>query len=221
MSTAYPSYESLVTTNSTPFPSPTYLRIRWILRSDETSHSIFILDDPTDSTSGEEPYSPTHPICDTALTCPPISSIIIPVENLNRYTREWLYWHDEDHFDKQDGPPRFDAQGRIEHCCGEDRPGPGPQLEIVAEDGKFVTVGQFVNTLHPWLRGLDGQLRAAIGVVDSWPLDLAHDLIVRAWQSPIRVADTKGWTPANWIEEREVQVGIAKKTLENMGKAGL
>ncbi|KAH0363820.1 hypothetical protein KCU65_g7150, partial [Aureobasidium melanogenum] len=221
MATVYPSYESLVATNSTPFPSRAYLRIRWNLRTDEISHSVFILSDPTDPTSSEEPYSPTHPICDGALTCPPVSSIIISVENLNGYIREWLYWHDEDHFDEQDGLPRFDAQGRIERCCGEDRPGPGPQLGTVAEGSKFVTVGQFVNTLHPWLRSLDGQLSSAIGVVDSWPLDLAHDLIVRAWQSPIRVTDTKGWTPANWTEEREGQVEIAKKTLERMRNAGL
>jgi hypothetical protein len=60
-----------------------------------------------------------------------------------------------------------------------------------------------------------------VGVVDSWPLDLAHDLIVRVWQSPTRVADTKGWKPANWTQEREAQVRVAKKTLENIGKAGL
>lgn len=221
MATVYSSYESLVATNSTPFPSPTYLRIRWILRSDEMSNSIFILNDPTDSASGEEPYTPTHPICDTALTCPPVSSIIVSVESLDQYTSDWLEWHNEYHFDDQDGSPRFDAQGRIERCCGEDRPGPGPQLEIVAEEGHFVTVGQFVNTLHPWLWSLDGQLRAAAGVVNTWPLDPAHDFIVRAWSSPIRVADTKSWKSENYTWERQTQVKVARKALENIRKAGL
>lgn len=126
-----------------------------------------------------------------------------------------------DQFDEQAGPPRFDAQGRVEYCCGEDRPGPGPQLEIVAEEGHFVTVGQFMNILHPWLRSLDGQLRTAAGVVDSRPLDPAYDLLVRAWSSPIRIADTKGWKPENHTRERQTQVNIAREALEKMGRAGL
>ncbi|KEQ64857.1 uncharacterized protein M437DRAFT_73776 [Aureobasidium melanogenum CBS 110374] len=205
----------VVATNSTPFPSPAFLRIRWILRTDEISHSVFILSDPTDLTSSEEPYSPTHPVCGEALTCPPVSSIIVSVESLDDYTSAWIYWHEPhafpDQFDEQAGPPRFDAQGRVEYCCGEHRPGPGPQLEIVAEEGHFVTVGQFVNILHPWLRSLDGQL----------PLDPAYDLLVRAWSSPIRIADTKGWNPKNHTRERQTQVNIARKALEKMGRAGL
>lgn len=138
---------------------------------------------------------------------------------------DWVDSHEPhafpDQFDEQAGPPRFDAQGRVKRCCGEDRPGPGPRLEIVAKDGSFVTAGQFVNTVHPWLRSLDGQLRAAAGVVHSWPLDPAIDLIVRAWSSPIRVAHTKGWKPAIFSRERQTQVKIARKALENMEQAGL
>ncbi|KAK6002720.1 hypothetical protein QM012_001470 [Aureobasidium pullulans] len=216
MSTAYPSYESLVAAGSRPIASPTFLRIRWFLRSDETSQSIFILDDPTDLDSSEEPYSSTHLICGTALTCPAVSSIIVSVDSLDEYANDWIEAH-EPHA----SPDQFDEQGRVQRCCGEDRPGPGPRLEIVAEGGSFVTVGQFVDTVHSWLHRRDGQLRAAAGVVHAWPLDPAHDFVVRAWSSPIRVAPIKNWTPANFDWERHKQVNLATNALENMRVRGL
>lgn len=102
------------------------------------------------------------------------------------------------------------------HCCGEPRPGPGPVVEIRAQQGHFVTIGGFVDIVDPWLRGLDEQLRAAAGVVDSWPLDPAYGFVVRAWTCPIRVANTKGWTLENFAYERRLQAKIARKTLEGL-----
>ncbi|KAH0142644.1 hypothetical protein KCU67_g13933, partial [Aureobasidium melanogenum] len=80
MSSSYPSYESLLTPD---IASPNLLRLRSTLNSDNVSDFIFILDDPTDANSREEPYSSTHQICESASHCPLVSSIVVSIENLS------------------------------------------------------------------------------------------------------------------------------------------
>lgn len=153
MSTSYPSYENLLTADTFPHASPDLLRLQWNLNSDNVSDSIFILEDPTNAESKGEPYSSTHCICESDSHCPPVSSIIVSIRNLNKYAREWIEVYglhaDPDDFDEDCDPPGFDDEGVVERCCGEDRPGKGPRLEVVAKTGHFVTVGQFVSLVHP------------------------------------------------------------------------
>jgi len=91
---------------------------------------------------------------------------------LNNYANGWIYTHKvygypDDLNEEEWGPPVLDSEGIAVHYCGKDRPGQGPKLEIVAEAGHFVTVGQFVNGVHPWLRGFKSQLNSRMfGVVE-------------------------------------------------------
>lgn len=226
MSSLHPSYESLLAADIFPHASPDLLRLRWNLNSDDISDSILILDDPTNGDSDGEPFSSTHRICELASHCPAVSSIVVSIESLNNYANEWIYTHKVHgypvDFDEEEwGPPILDSEGVAIRCCGEDRPAQGPKLEIVAEAGHFVTVGQFVDAVHPWLRGLKGQFNSAANVWCTWGPQEDPGMIVRLSWIPIRVHDTKGWTPGWAARDREIQAKIAKNTFQTMGELGL
>lgn len=93
------------------------------------------------------------------------------------------------HAEPEDSPDheneRVDADGRVEHCCNQDRPRPVPCVKVVA-DSEFVTIGRFIETVHPWLRSLDDQLRAAQGVCICSPLESAVDMYVQPGAEPNR-----------------------------------
>lgn len=206
MSVTRPTYEALVA-RSPKAPAVTasddFFRLRWSLKGDDLYSSIAILYHATDANSPKEPYSPSHPISQSALTSPPVSAITVSIEILNDYAADWIGVHRE-HAEPEDSPDhdgeRFDTEGIVEHCCGQDRPCPGPRIQIVADD--FVSIGQFVEVVHPWLRGLDGQLRAAKGVQTCWPLDPAVDMYVwPSGPSPLRIAGREGQTAENWEYE--------------------
>jgi hypothetical protein len=80
---------------------------------------------------------------------------------------------------------RFDTNGWVDRCCDQDRPGPGPQIKVVAELGSLVTIGQFIKAVHLWLRCLESHLRHAEGVVCCWLLELNIPMFV--WSTDISV----------------------------------
>lgn len=84
-----------------------------------------------------------------------------------------------------------------------------------------MTVGQFVNAVHPCLRGLKGQLNSAVNVWRCWGPQEDPEMIVRLSWIPIRVHDTKGWTPEWAARDREIQAKIAKNTFQTIGELGL
>lgn len=146
MSCAHPTYEALLAAKPKAPAGATsldFLRLRWTLGSDSLYSSITILKDATNANSPQEPYSPTHPVSQSALTSPPVSALIVSIEILDDYATKWIEVHRE-HAEPEDSPDHndelFDAEGILEHCCGQDRPGPGLRLEIVADD--LVTIGQ-------------------------------------------------------------------------------
>ena len=227
MSSPYPTHEELIAANPQSVSvSIDFMRLRWFLSKDDPpSSAIAVVQDATDENSTQEPYSPTHPITQLSLTTPPVSAITVSMDVLNEYAKEWVSVHRE-HADPEDDCPdhdgaRFDAEGEVEYCCNQARPGPGPQIEVVAlEPGRFVTIGDFVETVHPWLRSLDGQLRAAAGVVSCWPLDPAVPICV--WPtnaSPLHIYGHGGMTPDNWAYEWKLLAKTARKTLQVRSEA--
>lgn len=179
-------------------------RLRWFVKKNISLYdSITVTEDATDSKSAQEPYSTSHPISKVALTYPPVSAITISVDTLDEYINDWGYEHGK-HAVPEGSPyhsgERFDAEGEVVHCCGHDQPGPGPALEIVAEPGAFVTIGQFVETVHAWLVEIDSQLRWALNMYSYCePLDPTIDLYIRPGSlTPLRVLKAGGRTPENW-----------------------
>jgi hypothetical protein len=226
MSSTYPTHEELRAANpQSGFVSVDFMRLRWFLEKDDLSSAIAVIQDVTDENSTQEPYSPTHPISQLSLTTPLVSAITVSMNVLDEYAREWAWVHRE-HADSEgcldhEGA-RFDAEGEVEYCCNQDKPGPGPQIEVVTEPGYFVIIGKFVETVHPWLRSLDDQLRAVGGVVSCWPLDPAIPICV--WPtnpSPLRVHGHEGMTPDNWVYHWKLLANTARKALQVRNEASV
>lgn len=221
MSSTYPTHEELIATNPQSVSvSIDFMRLRWFLSKDDPPSAIAVVQDATDENSTQESYSPTHPISQLSLTTPLVSAITVSMDVLDEYAGEWVSVHSE-HADPEDDCPdhdgaRFDAEGEVDYCCNQDRPGPGPQIGVVAKQpGHFVTIGDYVETVHPWLRSLDSQLRAAAGVVSCWPLDPAVPICV--WPtsaSPLRVHGYEGMTPDNWAYQWKLLAKTARNTFQ-------
>lgn len=217
MQTKHPSYEDFLATGEGVGVSLDFLRLRWYLQSDDLSDAVKILQDARDVDSTQEPYSTKHPICKSAVTWPPVSSVTVSIGVLDDYEGSWVESH-APHADpgEEEYEARFDGEGRVNYCCGQDRPGAGPKVKVVANEPEgFVTIGQFIETVHPWLRELDGQIRAAKGVVSCWPLDPDVVLFVRPTRiSPLWILDTEAWTSENWAYQWKGLAGIAVKVGE-------
>lgn len=206
MSSAHPTHGAFLAGRSEASADATsldFFRLRWSLKSDSLRASIAILQDASDANSPSEPYSPAHPVSQTALTSPPVSALTVSIEILDDYATKWIEVHRE-HAEPDESPDhsgeRFDAQGIIEHCCGQDRPGPGPCLEVIAD--RLVTIGQFVEAV-----------RAAKGVRNCWPLAPVVDMYV--WPSslnPLRIAGREEQTTKNWAYEWAVLAKTAAIT---------
>lgn len=81
----YPTYEALLLANTPTTASTPFHRRRSHLSSESPSTSIKILQNATNVSSPQQPYTPTHPIRKAALTKPPISYIKVSMEILNDY----------------------------------------------------------------------------------------------------------------------------------------
>jgi hypothetical protein len=227
MMAPYESLEHLATKDIHAVPSLDFFRLRWSLPSDNPHDCIAILEDAKNALSSQEPYSIDHPINQQPATHPPFSSLTISVYMLEEYQSDWIDAHkphaDPDDFEDQNDPmcPKFDSDGYVNRCCGQDRPGPGPRLELVAKEGQFVSVGQYVNTVHAWLRGMDSLLRAVEGVVSCWPLELEYHMIVPVFDfTCLMLESTQTWTPENYQGEWEQTASMARRLYPEVASSG-
>jgi hypothetical protein len=218
MTTPYQSFDDLVGEGMSVMPSLDFFRLRWRLTSDDPNECISILRDAKDAYSTLEPFSADHPINQQPVTHPPVSSMTIYIYMLDEYQFDWIDAHqphaDPDDFDDQTDPmcPSFDSDGCVNRCCGENRPGPGPRLELVAQDGGFISIGNYVDIVHAWLRGMDDLLRAAEGVVSCWPLEQEFHMIVHIFSlTCLMLMSTQTMTPENYQWEWEEIASVAKR----------
>jgi hypothetical protein len=113
------------TTN--PPSSFDFFRLRWQLQSPNPTSSITVLQDALDANSTQDAYSPTHPIAQAPLTDPRVPSVTISLEALDEHAATWAWVHIQHvHQRTADSPnddrtrnSHFDAQGILQHCCGE------------------------------------------------------------------------------------------------------
>jgi hypothetical protein len=145
-----------------------FLRLQWCLSSDPATPAVFVVDDPADTirAGNGEAFDPGNPIAAASIGQRPVSAVIVSVDVLDGFYDAWCDLHSED-----DPPADFDSKPRPrfwkKRCdyCKEDapQPGPGPQLFIQAQSRyHFVTIGQYVHEVLPWLRRLEPLIRRAI-----------------------------------------------------------
>jgi hypothetical protein len=156
-----------LTESTSPMPSSLeFLRLQWCLSSNPTSPAVFVVDDPADvnRTGNGEAFTPENPIAAALVSERPISAMTISVDLLDNFYGSWHELHYED-----DPPGDYDSEPRPpfkKRCnsCNEDAPRPsGPRLFIQAPSRyHFITVGQYVREVLPWLKGLEPPIRRAI-----------------------------------------------------------
>jgi hypothetical protein len=235
-----PTYESIAESGQRIVPTVDFFRLRWYI-SGPSGAGIRVMDDATDATSQLRPFkdpvgSSRHPVADASITDPPVSSVRVTANALN----DWAGWWEEEHWGHttDDGgggsvwadPHPDDEHGRfvddeqgcrrrgsLLRCCGEDRPASGddaPACVVRAADRPFVTVGDFVAAVEPWLAGLDADLRRARGLVGSRPDPASADLVAYPLRiTPLFVDDTSGAGPG-WMENRwRLLANAAARTL--------
>jgi len=130
-----------------------------------------------------------HAISQCPLTEPPVSSIAVRVYELEMWEEQWLEMHrehssaaeeggeeesaegvrwgelpDYDEEEDEEGEGDGAAEGHLLTCCGEERPrgkAVSVMVEAAASHG-FVTVHDYVSTVHPWLMSMREDILAAI-----------------------------------------------------------
>lgn len=139
---------------------------------------------PQQQEGGEPSPPQLHPISALPITNPPVSSIDVTIRDLDDWLGYWLdehgghgdypgaeddpngarpVWSDGPSSDPENDPDEgtwheHQPQRRRLRCCGFSRPPRPPSLTVRAAEGTsspgYVTFGDYIAALHPWLLSL-------------------------------------------------------------------
>ncbi|GAM91159.1 hypothetical protein ANO11243_092060 [Dothideomycetidae sp. 11243] len=177
-----------------PRTSLEVLQIRWtpfgVLAS-----CIEIVEDPRDPASACRPYM-TSNIADSistqSITEPPVSSITVRQADIEMGGDMFLEAHIEHADDDnpsaiwEEAPVSEEAKQRGEtpseklmQCCGIRRPRKSPTLTVLPTAKSFVTVGDYIAQVHPWLQTLRDEIIFCRNLMEGAFIDLDTPLYVR------------------------------------------
>ena len=177
-----PSFEALRRAGTLAGLSLEMFRLHWHLRG-TVEDSIMVLEDATDYSSQQRAYQvasgpdePTggaarlHPVAGAPYTDPPVSAITVTIRDLDKWDEEQTKANiGRPSSQIEDGPPGAPGERRVAGD-GDERPGQSRSLTIAASARAFVTIGDFVGAVHPWLVSLHADLCRAKGVDDVAPM---------------------------------------------------
>ncbi|CEJ82304.1 hypothetical protein VHEMI02375 [[Torrubiella] hemipterigena] len=133
------SYDETLDTDI-PEPTPGFLSLRWNFKQGPLSDVIKVLADATDANSDQAPWADKdgkfHDVSELSISDPPISSIRLSVDVLDR---------------DADADENGDNEAADEEDDSEDK---GPSLEVKSSSKPFVTIGDYVAAVHPWILSL-------------------------------------------------------------------
>lgn len=152
-------------------PSVDAHRLRWIVQEGPIEESIHVIDDATNANSTLKPYKTKsgelHPIHTSSISLLPKKGLTVTLPALYNYI---LYdmCDPEDHsdYDEETGERAFDE----------------PKCEIKAENGEFITIGEYIDAVYPWLVSLrERYIRDASDPTFPW------DSSVQLWVTPATI----------------------------------
>ncbi|KAK5656671.1 hypothetical protein OQA88_4651 [Cercophora sp. LCS_1] len=130
-----------------------------------------------------------HAISQAPFTHPPISSVRIRVESLDEWEYNWSEKHGL-HSAYNEGNPGFTE------CCGTRVPSNmGAELTVRAIEGEFVTVHDFLATVHPYLMYRRKHILAAMAEDPRY--DPSLKVVCRAFPDGLRYPPRRGAFAAN------------------------
>lgn len=122
-----------------------------------------------------------HPISESPITDQPVASLVVKEINLMDWRNSWWTLNQEgfDETDEPEGePPEF-----------------GP-LVVIASNGEYVTVNDYVTAVHPWLMGHREQILKARNVEedDDYEPERGERLLLQLnWPAEISAEDEDEW----------------------------
>lgn len=187
----YPTLNDLRAAQQTVVPSPNSGKLLfWPLDGPLDAAGVAVMASPTNpdarvpyfnQAAGEDGW---HPISKLPISEPKVSSITVRVSELEDWEEMWYEMHC-DHAD-EGGPEGAEwDEDRLVRCCGTARPADKDVSVVVTgtgggENGHFVTVHDYLTTVHPWLIGLKSDILGAMGTLqgDDGPLGQNTELMV-------------------------------------------
>ena len=190
-------------------------RIFWTLHGPLTT-AISIMADYHSPTSLEPYFQQTaeggiwHPISQLPVSEPKVSSMIVRVDEFEIWEYNWLELHTEGcNKDARWGPlpdvyhnpdPENEELQHLLFCCGEERPRMKNHRIIVTpanlSDG-FITVHDYLSTVHPWLMGLRDELVKIARECSVGPTSTA-DMVVNC----NGLVDLSMFDSASWVKDK-------------------
>ncbi|KAI0377231.1 hypothetical protein F5Y04DRAFT_264925 [Hypomontagnella monticulosa] len=240
-SSELPTYEALRESGQVVTPSVDFLRLRWYFKG-PIEASIHVLEDATDPTSAQTPYQATvtttspdsqthqiiqeHEISSSSITEPPVSSIKVTIQALNVWGSMWEDAHEPEENDSAvwvDDDP--EGERKLIQCCGEDRPyykssPPSCLVKASGESKPYVTIHDYITTVHPWMAALEDDIRRAKGVNRGVPVRKSAGMFVANTQlTPLLIKDELGATPASLASNWKIVASLASKIKDSTLRA--
>lgn len=123
-------------------PSVDAYRLRWVVKDAPMSSAIHVLDDATDMNSPQKPYKSEsgelHPIHASSISITPRKELTITLPELRNYILYDECLDDHSDYDEETGTRPYDE----------------PKCEIKAANGEFITIGEYIDAVYPWLVSL-------------------------------------------------------------------
>jgi hypothetical protein len=196
----YPTYTELFSSDVVPYPTLNAVRLVWSFSGSlETSLSVMASAYNTDVL---EPYfqhtaggGSWHAISQSPLTHPLVSAVVVMVDDLELWESDWLDFHrnhsdPDSHQESEDlkyghlpgyDPEKDEPPPHLLVCCGSDRPRhkAGSVLVTPSASGQgFVTVHDYITTMHPWLMRNRDDILDAMDRFEDMPDPEHMDLVV-------------------------------------------
>jgi hypothetical protein len=139
-----------------------------------------------------------HPIAQSPLTDPKVSSVIVHIEIVEDWENQWLEFHRNCHHPDEDGEypdeflfgdlPDYDSEsdeedeedkGHLLRCCRGDRPRKKGETLLVKATGAFLTIHDYLSVVHPWLQRRREDILGAEGdLMKNEPLTASTKLMI-------------------------------------------
>ncbi|KAL2074089.1 hypothetical protein VTL71DRAFT_7867 [Oculimacula yallundae] len=188
------SFEELETARIWAVISPPVYRLFWPLEGAFPEAISVMQDEPSPSLTPYYVNGVYHSISSEPVSEPKISSVTVRIQSFSNWEDAWDDYHErhegmegrlrgplEPHeYDPEDIDPEdaWDRAHRLLACCGGDprpRDRESVSITVVPAAGAFVTVHDYVSTLHPWLMGMKEDIWRS---TDVWQGGLKDMMVV-------------------------------------------
>ncbi|KAI1778392.1 hypothetical protein F4818DRAFT_405927 [Hypoxylon cercidicola] len=190
---------------------------------------------------GDDGKQSWHPAAQAPLTEPKVSSVTVYVSDMEDWENDWLEFHRDhsercagneqycdgelsvvygelpDYNEEEDEEEDEDEEGEPGHllmCCTSPRPrGKTGGMVVKPTTGDFVTVHDYLSTLHPWLLSKRDDVLISKGMYDDKPLPQETKLMVNCgWGDSLNICEQ-----AEWIEFKQQ---VARKVMRQQSSSG-